>query len=75
MTNVKLLKEKILASGVKFSFIAEKIGMTRQGLCKKFDDGTDFKAWQMIVISDILHLTDDQEREIFFADDVDKKST
>lgn len=71
MTNTALLKEKISNAGIKLSFIAEKLGMSRQGFDRKLKDGSDFKAYQMFIIVDILHLSDDEATAIFYAKDVD----
>lgn len=71
MTNSALFCKKVVDSGVKFSFIAEKIGMTRQGLSKKLKDNSDFKAYQMLIIADILHLSDEDRDAIFYAQNVD----
>ena len=71
MTNSKKLKELLESRGVSFSLVAKKIGMTRQGLHKKFEDGSDFKAYQMIIIKDLLRMTDEEARDIFFSSNVD----
>ena len=71
MTNTDLLKQKIEESGVKYAFIADKLGMSRQGLSQKIAQNGDFKAWQMLSIVDILHLSDDEARDIFYAQNVD----
>lgn len=65
MTDSKKLKELLKNRGVSFAFVAKKIGMTRQGLSKKFEDGSDFKAYQMIIIKDLLRMTDEEARDIF----------
>lgn len=75
MTNSELLREKITGMGIKYTFVAEVLGMTRQALDRKLKDGSDFKAYQMIILKDMLRLTDEEARDIFFAMNVDKKST
>lgn len=75
MTNVALLKETIKKKGMLFSFIANELGMTEQVFSNKLSNGTDFKAWQMFKISDLLQLTGDEARAIFFAQNVDREST
>jgi DNA-binding phage protein len=70
MTNTALLREKIDNAGIKLSFIAKKLGMSRQYLDKKLKDGSDFKAYQMIILVDILHLSDDEATAIFYAESV-----
>ena len=71
MTNGTLLRDKIDGSGIKYAFLAEKLGMSRQALSQKLASGGDFKAWQMLLIADILHLSDEDARAIFYPQDVD----
>lgn len=71
MTDTKKLREAIKSRGISFAFIAEKIGMTRQGFAKKIEDNSDFKAYQMFIIKDLLRLTDEEARDIFFSSEVD----
>lgn len=71
MTDTKKLREAIKGRGVSFAFIAEKIGMSRQGFCKKLEDNSDFKAYQMFIIKDLLRLTNEEARDIFFKPEVD----
>lgn len=71
MTNTSKLREALKSRGISFAFIAEKIGMTRQGFVKKLSDGSDFKAYQMYIIKDLLRLTDEEARDIFYTQDVD----
>ena len=67
MTDTEKLREVIKSRGVSFAFIAEKIGMSRQGFAKKIDENSDFKAYQMFIIKDLLRLTDEEARDIFFS--------
>lgn len=67
MTDTVKLREVIKSRGVSFAFIARKIGMTRQGLMKKLDENSDFKAYQMFIIKDLLRLTDEEAKDIFFS--------
>lgn len=72
MTDIKKLRECIDSAGIKYSFIAEKLGLSRQAFSNALArDNTDFKTGQMFIISDILGLSPDQQREIFFAHEVD----
>ena len=66
MTNTKLLYQKIEDSGLKHSYIAMRIGMTKQGFSKKLHDRTEFKPSQINVLCELLHIVDpDERREIF----------
>lgn len=76
MTNSKLLKEKIRDSGYKFLFLAEKMGLSRQGLYLKVNGTNDFTVPEMIKLCDLIGIDSLEEREeIFFTDEVDKKTT
>lgn len=75
MTNSELLREKITGMGIKYTFVAEVLGMTKQALDRKLKDGSDFKAYQMIILKDMLRLSDKEARDIFFAMNVDINST
>ena len=75
MTDTILLRRKIESMGIKLVFVAQKLGITKQALDKKLKDGSDFKAYQMIILKDMLHLSNKEAREIFFAKDVEELST
>lgn len=66
MTNTKLLLQKIDDSGLKLYFIAMRLGMTRQGLYKKIQDGSEFKPSQINVLCELLHIIDSDERRQIF---------
>lgn len=66
MTNIELLREKIERSGLKYSFIALQIGMTKEGFSKKLQLGTEFKPSQINILCDLLHITDLEERRHIF---------
>lgn len=68
MTNVELLAEKIRESGLKKSFIAEKIGVSRANLTALLNNKAEFKASQIRAICDVLNIKDDAViTAIFFA--------
>lgn len=67
MTNTELLREKINQSGYKLQFIAEKIGITYQGLLNKINNRSEFRASEIQVLYDLLSLTEDERVSIFFA--------
>jgi len=75
MTNTVLLRKKIESMGIKLTFVAERLGISKQALDRKLKDGTDFKAYQMIILKDLLRLSNKEARDIFFAKDVEKIST
>lgn len=66
MTNTKLLREKIEASGLKLQYIADQLGITRFGLYKKLQDGSEFKPSQIVILCDILKIETIEERAQIF---------
>lgn len=77
MTNTELLTEKIDVSGYKRSYIAKAIGLkSTQGLAKKINNETEFKGSEISALCKLLKIDSLEERQaIFFADEVDCKST
>ena len=67
MTNTTLLRQKIDESGYKLQFLAEKCGLTYFGFMKKVNNETEFKASEVMILKELLHLTDDEVMEIFFT--------
>ena len=73
MTNVELLRQKIEESGYKIYFIAEKLGITPQGLYLKLNNTNQFKASEIQKLCRILDITDSGEmKAIFFVEEVAK---
>lgn len=76
MTNVEMLRKKISDSGLKISYLAKQLGITPQGLYLKLNGTNQFKALEIQILCRILGITDSEEmKEIFFATEVDEKST
>lgn len=75
MTNTVLLEKLILESGLKLSFIADKLGITRQALYKKINGITTFTAPEIKILCQLLNLrTWAKIKPVFFADDVNKNA-
>lgn len=73
MTNTALLEKLIKDSGLKLSFIAEKVGITRQALHRKIKGLVQFTGPEIKVLCELLNLQDWAKIEpVFFADNVDK---
>lgn len=67
MTNTDLLGKKIKESGLMKKFIAEQLKITPNGLTAKLQGRRDFKSKEILVMCDLLHITDLQEKDdIFF---------
>ena len=71
MKGMELLRKKIDQSGYKLTYVAERLALTYQGLKKKLDGDTEFKASEIAVLKDMLNLSDAEVQDIFFNDDVD----
>ncbi len=67
MTDVKLLQEKIDQSGYKVRFIAEKVGITYQGLRKKMQNKSEFKVSEIQTLCRLLDLSEQEREAIFFC--------
>lgn len=66
MVNTKLLREKIDASGLKLNYIADQLGITRFGLYKKLQDGSEFKPSQIMKLCNLLRIETLEERKQIF---------
>lgn len=75
MTNTKFLRSKIDESGYKLRFIAKQLGITYQGFLKKINNETEFKATEIQILFDLLHMTEAERNAIFFTQCVDLQST
>lgn len=65
MTNTEKLRELIDKSGLKFEYVAEQIGLTRFGLYKKLETGSEFKPSQIATLCELLKIEDDLRKDIF----------
>lgn len=71
MTDTNALRKSIQESGVSISFIARKIGITREGFYKKMNNETEFKASEISCLKKVLNLTNSERDAIFFAKQVE----
>lgn len=74
MTNSKLLRKFVEERGVKYQYLAALIGITPNGLKRKIDNVSEFKASEIHKLSKALSLSDTQREAIFFAESCDFKS-
>lgn len=76
MTDTQELLKVIDNSGLKKSFIAERLGISTYGLQKKVENKNQFKAEEIMILCKTLGITSLREKEkIFFAEEVDKMTT
>lgn len=67
MINTAELERLIYKSGLKKSYIAEKMGLSRYAFNKKCNNVNEFKAGEISKLCGILHITSLTEKErIFF---------
>lgn len=72
MTDTKALREKIAERGLKLKFVAEKVGLSYQGLQNKIENKSDFTTTEISTLCELLNITSLKEKEsIFFATKVD----
>lgn len=67
MANLELLSQKISESGMTIVSIAKKTGITRETLYNKMKGCGEFKASEIMGLSNALHLTMKERDRIFFA--------
>ena len=68
MTNTERLRKIISNSGLKYSYIAEKIGLTYQGFKNKIENKNLFNVEEVDKLCKLLNITDVyQKEELFFA--------
>ena len=65
MTDTTALKRTIAEMGIPISFIADKLGITREGLYNKLNGETEFKASEIVKLSGLLKLTKKERDQIF----------
>jgi len=64
--NTELLDKKIEESGLKVSFIIEKLGLSHNGFYKKKNGKTPFRASEVYVLCDLLKISDEEEKRLIF---------
>lgn len=68
MTNTELLESRISASGLKKSYLAQKLNLSGAGFRNCITNKAEFKASQITILCEELGITSLKEKEsIFFA--------
>lgn len=70
MVNAQLLDDKINESGLRSEYIYKNLGLSRASFSKRKKGNTPFKVAEIYVLSDILNLSEEEKKKIFFADEV-----
>lgn len=68
MVDLVLLNSKMRDSGMTITAIAEKSGISRETLYNKMSGSADFKASEILNLSNTLRLSALERDEIFFAE-------
>ena len=71
MTDSEALSKAIENSGLKLTFIANKLELSREGFYKKLNNQTEFKASEIVKLQDILNLSNKESDKIFFTNKVE----
>lgn len=72
--NLKELNFLIEDSGMTYTSIAGKMGITRYTLSKKLNGETEFKLSEMNRLSDILNMSPGEKIDIFFPKECELNS-
>ncbi len=76
MTDTVRLNEEIKRSGLKKGWIAAELGLSSYGFQRKINNQSQFKAGEIKDLCQLLSITSLRKKDdIFFTDDVDKKTT
>lgn len=75
MVDTELLRKKIDESGLKMHFIAEKCGLSYQGLSNKINNVRAFKTSEAGILKELLRLSSEEFDSIFFANTVANTAT
>ena len=67
MTASEALNKVIENSGLKLTFIARALKLSREGFYKELNNQTEFKASEIVKMQEILNLSNEQRDKIFFA--------
>lgn len=68
MTNTEELERLIDESGLKKSYIAKELKLSRQGFKNKCDNRSPFNTFEISILCDLLNITKLSDKEkIFFA--------
>lgn len=65
MTDTIELEVAIKRSGLTKTEIAEKLGISQMALYKKINNKTEFKASEIVALSNLLHI--ENKEQIFFS--------
>ena len=66
MTNTEMLNELIERLGLKKSYIAKRVGISRCTLYKKINNEVPFNQYEIKRLCDVLNIRDTKTKELIF---------
>jgi transcriptional regulator with XRE-family HTH domain len=76
MTDSAALRQLVEDKGIRYKYLAKKLGITPYGLALKINNKNDFKISEVVTLCELLGITSLRERDrIFFAKNVEHDST
>lgn len=67
MVNYDLLRECIKKSGLRISYICERLHLSREAFRLKMNGSREFKVSEMKILCDLLELSPEMRDAIFFS--------
>lgn len=67
MTDTVMLRKRIKESGLRLSFIADTLGISRYTLQRKIDNRSEFRISEVDALSKLLGLTPLEKDNYFFV--------
>lgn len=67
MTNTEMFQSFVAKKGLKYGYLARRLGISRASLWMKINNTSEFKASEIALLSDLLSLTTSERDAIFFA--------
>lgn len=65
MANTEMIRTLVKDRGLKYKYIASKLGITTTGLKKKIENEHEFKASEIVKMADILEVEPAVRDQIF----------
>ena len=70
MTNGQMLEQAIQANGYKMNYISKKLNISYRAFYNKLKGNTEFKASEIVRLTELLKLTSEQRDMIFLCPSV-----
>ena len=67
MTDTEKFQLAVQRKGLKYSFLADSLHISRAALWMKIRNETEFKVSEMVILSRLLGLNTREQNEIFFT--------